>query len=385
MINRETGQYIATAASGKHFNAFIPHPLPPDPPLNMERIYPLLEKSSISLGRLDGLSNLLEDISIFLYMYIRKEAVLSSQIEGTQSSLSDLLIHENEGNPKVPLDDIAEVSSYVSAMNYALKRLETLPISLRLLKEIHKVLLNNSRGCNKQPGEFRRSQNWIGGSQPETAYFVPPPPNALMQCLDALEKFLHEDNKTPTLIKAALAHVQFETIHPFLDGNGRLGRLLIILMLRAEGVISKPLLYLSYYFKTNRQEYYDYLQSVRDTGNWESWVEFFLQGVKETADRSIHAITAIIDQFEKDKRLIEQSSNATAGVLKTFTHLQRNPITTPTKIIKLSVSSKTTTLRSLRTLEHLKIIKEITGKNRHKIFVYTKYLNILNDEISLEE
>nr|WP_198027300.1 Fic family protein [Candidatus Paracaedibacter symbiosus] len=242
----------------------------------MSDLYPLLDQANIALGRLDGMSMVLPDTSLFLYMYIRKEAVLSSQIEGTQSSLSDLLLFESQESPGVPLDDVTEVSCYVAAMNYGLVRLKELPLSLRLLREIHEKLMANGRGSLKLPGEFRSSQNWIGGSRPGNAQLVPTPPEYLIETLGAFEKFLHDENvKLPILIKAALAHVQFETIHPFLDGNGRLGRLLITFILCNEGILKQPLLYLSLYFKSNRQAYYDHLQSVRETGDWEAWIKFF--------------------------------------------------------------------------------------------------------------
>jgi len=251
---------VSSAVSGDSYKAYIPLPLPPEPPLDMGNLYTLLDKASTALGRLDGMSMVLPDASLFLYMYVRKEAVLSSQIEGTQSSLSDLLLFENAEAPGVPMDDVTEVSCYVSAMNHGLERLKTFPLSLRLIREIHEKLMDNARGSNKQPGEFRVSQNWIGGSHPANARFVPPPPEKMMECLDLFEKFLHDDTiKLPALIKAALAHVQFETIHPFLDGNGRLGRLLITFILCTEGVLKEPLLYLSLYFKANRQAYYDHL------------------------------------------------------------------------------------------------------------------------------
>ena len=282
------GRYVKSSViGGEHYSAYIPQPLPPEPAIAMEEMYSLLDKANAALGRLDGMRIVLPSTSLFLYMYIRKEAVLSSQIEGTQSSLSDLLLFETEEAPGVPMDDVTEVSSYVSAMTYGLERIKELPLSLRLIREIHARLMNNSRGGTKQPGEFRTSQNWIGGSRPGNASFVPPPVENLMECLDNFEKFLHDESiKLPALIKAALAHAQFETIHPFLDGNGRLGRLLITFILCAEGILKEPLLYLSLYLKANRQAYYDHLQSVRETGNWEAWIKFFLIGVEETANQA---------------------------------------------------------------------------------------------------
>jgi len=373
------GQYVKSAVGGESYSAYVPSPLPPDPPLKMEELYLLLDQASVALGRLDGMSMVLPDPSLFLYMYVRKEAVLSSQIEGTQSSLSDLLVFESGDAPGVPMDDVTEVSCYVSAMNYGLERLKELPLSLRLMREIHSKLMNNSRGGNKMPGEFRTSQNWIGGSRPGNARFVPPPPDRLMEILGAFETFLHDDKvKLPALIKAALAHVQFETIHPFLDGNGRLGRLLITFILCVEGVLKQSLLYLSLYLKANRQTYYDLLQSVRETGDWEAWIKFFLIGVAETANQATNMAQTILTLFEKDRAAIAASNKSTASVLAVHAYLQRHPVTNTTRLREACSISLPTALRSLATLGSLSIVKETTGKGRHKVFVYDEYLNILN-------
>lgn len=373
------GTYIqSSAVAGETYNAFMPPPLPPSPPLDMADLYTLLDQASTALGRLDGMSMVLPDASLFLYMYVRKEAVLSSQIEGTQSSLSDLLLFENSEAPGVPIDDVTEVSCYVSAMDYGLERLKEFPLSLRLIREIHEKLMNNSRGGHKQPGEFRSSQNWIGGTRPRNAHFVPPPPEKLMECLDQFEKFIHDDTvKLPALIKAALAHVQFETIHPFLDGNGRLGRLLITFILCTEGVLKEPLLYLSLYFKANRQAYYDHLQSVRETGDWESWVKFFLTGVIDTANQAIETAQSIVHLFHNDRSDIETSGKSTAAILTIHSYLQHHPISNTSSIREKTGLSQPTVMRSLSALEDLKIVQEVTGKERHKVFVYSKYLDIL--------
>lgn len=374
------GKYVkSSAVGGETYEAYIPSPLPPQPELNMADLYILLDQASTALGRLDGMSMVLPDPSLFLYMYVRKEAVLSSQIEGTQSSLSDLLLFENSEAPGIPVDDVTEVSCYVAAMDYGMARLEELPLSLRLIKEIHAKLMNNARGGNKQPGEFRKSQNWIGGSRPGNASFVPPPPEHLSECLDHFEKFLHDEKvKLPALIKAALAHVQFETIHPFLDGNGRLGRLLITFILCSEGVLKQPLLYLSLYFKANRQEYYDHLQSVRQTGDWEAWIKFFLTGVVDTANQATETAQSVIQLFAHDRILIEDSGKSTAAILTIHTYLQSHPIL-KTKSIRANTGlSQPTVMRSLTALEKIGIVEEITGKERNKIFVYRNYLTILN-------
>lgn len=378
--NKRIGQYVKSAViGGEAYNAYVPANLPPDPPLNMEALYPLLDQASTALGRLDGMSMVLPDAALFLYMYVRKEAVLSSQIEGTQSSLSDLLLFETDEAPGVPMDDVTEVSCYVAAMDYGLGRLKELPLSLRLLREIHTKLMNNARGGRKMPGEFRSSQNWIGGSRPGKALFVPPPPERLMEALDAFEKFLHDDKiKLPALIKAALAHVQFETIHPFLDGNGRLGRLLITFILCVEGVLKEPLLYLSLYLKTNRQAYYDHLQSVRTTGDWESWIKFFLTGVIEVAHQATETARAILALFNQDRTKIATSKKSTKTVLAIHAYLQRHPVANTTRIKDACKVSLPTILRGLATLEALGIVREATGKGRHKIFVYQAYLDILN-------
>lgn len=373
------GDYIeGSSVGGENYYAYVPQPLPPIPPIQIDSLYSILDKATAALGRLDGMSRVLPDSSLFLYMYIRKEAVLSSQIEGTQSSLSDLLLFETEEMPGAPLDDVAEVSCYVAAMNHGLERLKDFPLSLRLIREIHEKLLNNSRGKNKQPGEFRSSQNWIGGTRPGNAKFVPPPVDRLLGCLDNFEKFLHDETiHLPVLIKTAIAHLQFETIHPFLDGNGRLGRLLITFILCAEGILKEPLLYLSLYFKSNRNTYYDHLQSVRETGDWESWIEFFLTGIIETANQATETAQNIIALLARDRQLIENEKHS-AAVLVMYNFLQRHPITNTAKIKSTCNLSLPTVLRNLSALENLGIVREITGKERNKIFIYENYLEILN-------
>lgn len=373
------GQYLKCSIAGELYNAYLPKNLPPEPALEMKNLYVLLDKASRALGRLDGMSMLLPDVPLFLYMYIRKEAVLSSQIEGTQSSLSDFLLFENAEVPGALLDDILEISNYISAMSYGLERLKEFPLSLRLIREIHDKLMGTGRGSHKSPGEFRTSQNWIGGSRPGNARFVPVPPERLMETLGEFEKFLHDDNfKLPPLIKAALAHVQFETIHPFLDGNGRLGRLLITFILCLEGVLKEPIFYLSLYFKANRQDYYNHLQLVRETGDWEGWIEFFLTGVIETANQATKTAQDIIQLFDKDRSAIEASDKSTVTILKIYHYFQRHPISDTTKIKRECDVSLPTVLRSLTALKEIGIIEEKNAKERNKIFVYHQYLDILN-------
>src|ERR1039457_3145689 len=308
--SQRLGRYIVKAYGEESVKAFVPPPLPPNPPLRLETLQRLLEQANQSLGRLDGLASVLPNLSLFIYAYVRKEAVLSSQIEGTQSSLSDLLLFENDEAPGVPLHDVLEVSNYVAALNHGLDRLRAgFPLSLRLVREIHGVLLSKGRGSDKQSGEFRQSQNWIGGARPGTAAFVPPPPDLVLDCMNALELFLHEERTDlPLLIKAGLVHVQFETIHPFLDGNGRLGRLLITFLLCATGVLREPILYLSLYFKQHRSAYYDLLDRVRAKGEWEAWLEFFLTGVRDTAEQAATAARRILTVFEDHHRKIEAES-----------------------------------------------------------------------------
>ena len=325
-----SGRFISVAAAGEPFKAFLPDPLPPKAMPSVMAFQDLYEKSNRALGKLDGLTALLPETSLFLYMYVRKEAVLSSQIEGTQSSLSELLLFEDVGAPGAPLDDVQEVSNYVAALDHGLKRLKGgFPLSLRLIREIHKVLLSKGRGSDKDPGEFRRSQNWVSGTRPGNARYVPPPPEHVMECMGALEKFLHNDPVvTPTLIKAALTHVQFESIHPFLDGNGRLGRLLITFLLCSEGALSEPLLYLSLFFKRNRDQYYELLQKIRTDGDWLGWIEFFLTGVKETSEQACQTAARLLKLFEDDQKKIQLLGRPAGSALRVHRHLQTKPLCT---------------------------------------------------------
>ena len=374
------GSYVVQKTFDEEVRAFIPPPLPPNPRVRLDHLLALLEKANQAVGRLDGLASVLPDFSLFIYLYLRKEAVLSSQIEGTQSSLSDLLMYENSEAPGVPINDVQEVSSYVAAMSHGLSRIgEGFPLSLRLIREIHGVLLSKGRGSEKEPGEFRRSQNWIGGTRPGNATYVPPPPDQVIECMGALETFLHEDRPDlPVLVKAALAHVQFESIHPFLDGNGRLGRLLITFLLCTTGALRQPILYLSLYFKTHRQQYYDLLQRVRETGDWESWIEFFLTGVWETADQAAATAREILALFETDRRAIEGVGRQASSMLRVHQSLQRLPLTsigTAARNVGLSIPTVTA---ALERMTKLGIVAETTGRQRDRIFTYQKYLAMLN-------
>jgi Fic family protein len=382
VVKRESGVVEVTSTIGEEVRAFIPHPLPPDPPLQLTMgDYDLMEKANRALGRLDGLAIQLPETALFIYLYVRKEAVLSSQIEGTQSSLSDLLLYESDEAPGVPLDDVQEVSNYVAAMEHGLKRLdEGLPLCLRLVKEMHEVLLTKGRGNTKQPGEFRTSQNWIGGTRPGNAHFVPPPPGEVMNCMGALEKFWHDQpTRMPTLIKAALTHVQFETIHPFLDGNGRLGRLLITLLLCTEGALSEPILYLSLYFKSHRQVYYEHLQRVRTNGDWEGWLQFFLEGVIFTAEQAVKAARSVLQLFAEDREKIEELGRAASSAIRVHEVMQRKPILSIAFAAGQTGLTHPTVTKALQNLEKLGVIRELTGRQRDRLFVYSDYVQLLNE------
>jgi Fic family protein len=364
---RTTGNYRQCSAAGESYRAYLPAPLPPVPPLEIDaRLQAQLDRANLAVGRLDGISSVLPDTALFLYFYVRKEALLSSQIEGTQSSLSDLLLFEGAQTPDVGIDDVREVSNYVAAMDHGLRRMraDNFPLSLRLMREMHAILLRDGRGAAKDPGEFRRSQNWIGGGRPGNARFVPPPPEDVMNCLGALEKYLHDDPApTPLLIKAALAHVQFETIHPFLDGNGRMGRLLITLLLCGEGALREPLLYLSLYFKSHRDAYYDWLQRVRETGDWEGWLSFFLTGVEETAAGATETARRILALFEADHAGIAKGGKVAATDLRLHEYMQKKPIFTIAQAMQALSMSAPTVAASLARLESHGMARETTGKN----------------------
>jgi Fic family protein len=382
MQRGETGRYEITSVEGEQVRAFVPAALPPVPPLAMEG--PLqqgLESAVLALGRLDGVSALLPDKALFLYAYIRKEAVLSSQIEGTQSSLSDLLLFELNEVPGVPLDDVVEVSNYVAALEHGLARLrEGFPLSNRLIREIHGVLLSRGRGSGKDPGQFRRSQNWIGGTRPGNAVFVPPPPTVVPDCMAALERFLHaEGDGLPVLVRAGLAHLQFETIHPFLDGNGRVGRLLITFLLCHAGVLREPLLYLSLYLKQNRAAYYELLDQVRRTGNWEAWLAFFLEGVQQTAEGAVATAQRLAEMFGADRARIEPTGRRAGSALRVHEALKARPILSMPEICRNTGLSFPAASSAMELLAELEIARELTGKRRNRLFVYDRYLATLNE------
>jgi Fic family protein len=378
-MNSRIGTYITQKIAGEPYKAYVPQKLPPEPPLDLTRLFPLLEKSISAVTELNSIHKSIPNASLFIYMDVRKEALLSSQIEGTQSSFSDLMLFEHHLKPKVSLEDVEEVSNYVKAIAYGLNRLrEDFPLSLRLLREIHGVLLSGSRGSGKLPGEFRRSQNWIGGTRPGNAMFVPPPVEYLNQCLSDFEKFLHDDG-LPVLIKAGLAHVQFETIHPFLDGNGRLGRLLITLLLCHSGMLDEPILYLSLYLKKNRHLYYDLLQEVRLHGTWETWLEFFLEGVYKSAKQAIYTANLINNLFDQDQKKIATLGRARFSCEQILEYMKKLPqVTVPLLTSELGMTAPTAR-SALNYMLKLGILEEISGKKRNKTYVHRNYLDILEE------
>ena len=385
MKRGETGRYETTIVGDETVRAFVPAPLPPTPVLDLVALQGPLEKALLALGRLDSLSVLLPDAHLFLYTYVRKEAVLSSQIEGTQSSLSDLLLFELEEMPGTPLDDVVEVSNYVAALEHGLRRIrEGFPLCNRLIREIHAELLARGRGSDKTPGEFRRSQNWIGGSRPGTARFVPAPTHAVAECMSDLERFLHtEACGLPALLRAGLAHVQFETIPPFLDGNGRVGRLLITFLLCHDSVLREPLLYLSLYFKQHRESYYELLNDVRQNGDWETWLAFFLDGVTQTAEGAVSTAQRLLSLFQEDQAKIQQMGRAAGSALRIHRALQEHPIASLQELAKRTELSFPAVTAGIQVLEQIGVVRELTGKKRNRLFGYDQYLAILGEGTEL--
>ncbi len=375
------GRYVTISTVGEKAQAFVPAPLPPRPPIDWTpELRSKFDQALLALGRLDSVSTLLPDTSLFLFMYVRKEAVLSSMIEGTQSSLSDLLLFELDQEPDVPLDDVLEVSNYVAALDHGLRLLkEGLPLSLRLFREVHGVLLTRSRGSDQTLGEFRRCQNWIGGTRPGNAAFVPPPAEKVLDCMSKLELFLHDQPEpTPVLLKAALAHVQFETIHPFLDGNGRLGRLLITLLLCEQKVLREPMLYLSLYFKTHRQYYYELLNNVRLTGDREAWLHFFAEAVIVTATQAVQTAQQLLDLSNRDRDKISSLGRAAASTLQVHRALMEHPIATSGSLVVKTGITPATVNKALGHLERLGIVKELTAQKRNRLFSYAGYIEIMS-------
>lgn len=380
LVIRTSGEFVPITHDGVNTEAFVPEALPPEPSIDLSELQDLINKAHLALGRLDGISDLLPDTKLFIYMYIRKEALLSSQIEGTKSSFSDLLLFEMDEINSLEIDDVVEVSNYVKAMDYGIEKVRSdFPVCNRLLKEIHEILLKKGRGSNKHPGEFRRDQNWLLGLTPGTAKYVPPPANAVVQCMKEFEDFVNDmPTHTPTLLKAAMAHVQFETIHPFLDGNGRLGRLLITLLLIDEGVLREPMLYLSYYFKSHKDRYFDLLQEVRKSGNWEEWIRFFMQGVIETATGAVETARALNEICELDRQEIRTIGRSAGSVLQVHHVFRQKPILPAPRIIELTGLAAPTVGNSLLSLQKLGLVYELTGRKRNRIYVYGKYMDRLS-------
>ena len=376
------GVYRTTIIGNEAVRAFVPNPLPPSPPLEFtpER-QQLIERATLALGRLDSVTLLLPDPDVFLYAYVRREALLSSQIEGTQSSFSDLLLFELEEAPGVPFEDVVEVSNYVAALEHGIRRLqEGFPLCNRLIREMHALLLSRGRGSRKSPGEFRHTQNWIGGTRPGNAHFVPPPTDEVPQCMANLERFLNGENASyPTLVNAALAHVQFETIHPFLDGNGRMGRLLIAFVLHHGGVLKRPLLYLSLFFKQHRDEYYRLLDLVRLEGDWEAWLDFFLEGVEQTAKNAVQTAQRLVHLFKEDGDKVQERVPRPGTALRIFDALCDRPVITLKEVVQRTGLTFATAAKGMGILEGLSIAREITGKKRNRVFAYYRYLAILSE------
>ena len=381
MEREDNGHFESTTIGGEEVRAFVPHRLPPDPPLDLSHLQRELERATLALGQLDSESRLLPDPELFVYAYVRREAQLSSQIEGTQSSLSDLFELELRGSAGVWSDDETEVSNYVAALEHGLQRVrDGFPLSNRLIREMHRLLLRSGRGSGKLPGEFRRSQNWIGGTRPGTAAYVPPPHSEVERCMAALEQFIHaEDDGISALVRAGLAHAQFESIHPFLDGNGRLGRLLIAFILHQESVLRQPLLYLSLYLKQNRSRYYDLLAQLRDQGNWEEWIEFFAVGVRETAEDGVQTARRLARLFESDRERIEQTGRRSGSALRVHDVLKHNPLISIQYAHERTGLSWPTAASAVEHLAELGIAREITGKSYGRLFAYGAYIDILSE------
>ena len=370
-----SGKYVRQIEG---YPAFIPNALPPQPLVIDWELQELLSNADRALGRLDGITELIPNPNLFVTMYIRQEAVLSSQIEGTQASLVDVLEYESKSQRGL-IKDVNEVINYIQAINYGLERLKELPLSLRLMKEIHLRLIANTRGSSKNPGKFRTSQNWIGspGCTLDNAAFVPPPVHEMNKAMGDLELFLHDEKmKMPLLLKVGLAHAQFETIHPFLDGNGRMGRLLITFLLCSSGVLKQPLLYLSYYFKKNRQQYYEHLQAIRDQDKWEDWLKFFLTGVCEVSREATEKARSILRMREKHREFVNGLGNYAVSLLE---HLYRNPIITVNNIKDAFQINYSTANRLASNFQQAGILQNISEASRNRTYAYEEYLDLFKE------
>jgi cell filamentation protein, protein adenylyltransferase len=381
---RQTGTYHTSTTTGEPVQAFVPHPLPPaGPPLDLSgNRGAKCSDALMALARLEVAAQLVPNASWFLYGFVRKEAVLTSQIEGTQATLRDVLEFEATDRANHP-EDVEEVCNYVDALNYARREMakpKGLPLSTRMLCEAHKRLMKGMRGSNKQPGAVRKSQNWIGGTRPGTARFVPPPPEDVPDALTALERWIHSDDPLPPLIKVGLAHVQFETIHPFLDGNGRIGRLLIALLLEHWGILKSPLLYLSLAFKRHQREYYDRLSAVRTDGDWEGWTDFYLTCVREAAADGIDVAQRLFALLGKDRRRLTGSDRATVAAIQLLDMLPDHPMVTVPRASQMLKSTAPTARKAVGILVEVGVLRETTGKQRDRVFAYHKYLQVLTGD-----
>jgi len=370
----KSGQYLTQLQGDIQYKAFVPNKLPFDIRID-ESLLGLLSKADLALGRLDGISEILPDVNFFIFMYVRKEATLSSQVEGTQATFSDVLKAEAKVNDGEIHKDVDEILNYIKAMDYGLKRLVELPLSLRLIKEIHQTLLKGVRGEGRMPGEFRNSQNWIGGATIQTARFVPAPPYEVVPLLDNLEKFLYDGSPLPILVKIGLVHTQFENIHPFLDGNGRVGRLLITFYLCQQGVLKKPLLYLSEFFKANRQEYYDRLDAVHEKDDVEGWLKLFVEGIAITADKAVDTTRKIIRLRERDLHKVMQLRSSEKGK-KLLDFLYSAPYVTVKTVEQVTGLKNPNALSLVDKLSSAGILKEITGQKRYRVFSYQEYIDL---------
>ncbi|MGB5399337.1 MAG: Fic family protein, partial [Thermoanaerobaculia bacterium] len=376
---RSTGVYEPTEVAGEAIEAFVPHPLPPSRP-QLEITGDLaaqLQTAQTNLASLEAAGRMVPSLDWFVYAFVRKEAVISSQIEGTQASLDDLLASEAEARSTAPPEHVEEICNYLEALSYARSQLHSdkgLPLSLRLLHGAHKRLMSGTRGQDKQPGKIRQSQNWIGGTRPGNARFVPPPPHRLTELMGQLETYLNSEDSLPPLVRAGLAHAQFETIHPYLDGNGRLGRLLIALCLEDWGLLSEPLLYLSLFFKRHRQEYYTRLGAIRTDGDWEGWLAYFLEGIAVVADESVTLIRSLFDVLTKDRSRYLHSGGATVVGARLFESLPQHPLVTVKSVVKICDTTKPTAAKAIGSLTDAGILEEVSGRSRDRAWAYRQYL-----------
>ncbi|MFW6134870.1 MAG: Fic family protein [Elusimicrobiota bacterium] len=377
----KAGKYIKQMEGDLSYKAFIPNKLTHKLPFEINsKIFKKLSGADLMIGRLDGLMDLLPDPDLFRLMYVKKEATSSAKIEGTRATFNDLLVHEAKIEDKSIPDDVIEITNYIEAMNYGAKRLDTLPLSLRLIRELHKILLSDTRGAYKNPGEFRKTQNWIGGRTIEMASYVPPPPDRLNELLDNFEKYLHNKTNIPILVKTALLHAQFEMIHPFLDGNGRIGRLLITFYLYHEKVLRKPLLYLSDYFNKYRQDYYSRLYGISHDGKYEDWLIYFIDGVVEVSKDAIQKTEKIVSLRNKDVNKVTSLGKAAESGMKLLNYLYSNPIVTGNLVEEITGLAASNARNLISKFEEIKILEQIGNAKRNKRFHYKKYLELFNEE-----